>query len=117
MYSRHSRGTSRYAATPQYLETVGRQGYRFRLGRVAPRLRPAEARPVVGRQGEWSGCGSAGCGRGGQRQFGVLSGEAGIGKTTVVDLLWPACPRHTRWDAGAGNVSTPTARGNRICRC
>jgi len=26
------------AATPQYLETVGRQGYRFRLGRVALRL-------------------------------------------------------------------------------
>ena len=24
------------AATPQYLETVGRQGYRFRLGRAAP---------------------------------------------------------------------------------
>ena len=40
------------AETPQYLETVGRQGYRFRLGRVAPRLRPPDTRPVVGRQGE-----------------------------------------------------------------
>jgi hypothetical protein len=39
------------AATPQYLETVGRQEYRFRLGRVAPRLRPADTRPIVGRQG------------------------------------------------------------------
>jgi hypothetical protein len=38
------------AATPQYLETVGRQGYRFRLGRVTPRLRSADTRPIVGRQ-------------------------------------------------------------------
>src|SRR5262245_51533434 len=29
------------AATPQYLETVGRQGYQFRLGRAAPSLQPA----------------------------------------------------------------------------
>jgi predicted ATPase len=74
------------ADTPQYLETVGRQGYRFRLGWAVPRWRPADPRPVVGRQGEvewlrecwvWA--------LAGRRQFGVLSGEAGIGKTTVVD--------------------------------
>jgi DNA-binding winged helix-turn-helix (wHTH) protein len=74
------------AATPQYLETVGRQGYRFRLGRAAPRLGSADTRPVVGRQREvewlrecwvWA--------LAGRRQFGVLSGEAGIGKTTGVD--------------------------------
>jgi DNA-binding winged helix-turn-helix (wHTH) protein len=74
------------ATTPQYLETVGRQGYRFRLGRVTPRLWPADTRPVVGRQEEiewlqecwlWA--------LAGRRQFGVLSGEVGIGKTTVVD--------------------------------
>jgi len=40
------------AATPQYLETAGRLGYRFRLGRAATRLQQADARPVVGRQGE-----------------------------------------------------------------
>jgi predicted ATPase/DNA-binding winged helix-turn-helix (wHTH) protein len=76
------------AATPQYLETVGRQGYRFRLGRATPRLRSADTHPVVGRQREiewlqecwvWA--------LAGQRQFGVLSGEMGIGKTTVVDLF------------------------------
>ena len=81
------------AATPQYLETVGRQGYRFRLGRAAPHLRPADTRPVVGRQGEvewlrerwlWA--------MEGQRQFGVLSGETGIGKTTVVDLFVASLP-------------------------
>jgi DNA-binding winged helix-turn-helix (wHTH) protein len=76
------------AATPQYLETMGRQGYRFRLGWATPHLRAADTRPVVGRQEEvewlqacwvWA--------RAGQRQFGVLSGEAGIGKSTVVDLF------------------------------
>jgi DNA-binding winged helix-turn-helix (wHTH) protein len=89
------------AATPQYLETVGRRGYRFRLGRVAPRLRPAEARPVVGRQGEvewlrerwlWA--------LAGQRQLGVLSGEVGIGKTTVVDLFVASLP--TPYEVGLG---------------
>ena len=89
------------ATTPQYLETVGRQGYRFRLGRVAPRLRSAEARPVVGRQGEvawlrerwlWA--------REGRRQCGVLSGEAGIGKTTVVDLFVASLP--TPYEVGIG---------------
>src|SRR5215475_12231483 len=76
------------ADTPQYLETVGRQGYRFRLGRAAPRLRQADPRPIVGRQGEvewlrerW------GWAMEGRRQFAVLSGEVGIGKTTVVDLF------------------------------
>ena len=76
------------ADTPQYLETVGRLGYQFRLGRAATRLRQAHARPVVGRQGEvewlherwlWA--------REGQRQCAMLSGEVGIGKTTVVDLF------------------------------
>src|SRR5499426_2584588 len=76
------------AATPQYLETVGRLGYQFRLGRAATPLRQVEARPVVGRQGEvewlrerwlWA--------REGRRQCSMLSGEAGVGKTTVVDLL------------------------------
>ena len=76
------------ADTPQYLETVGRLGYQFRLGRAATRLPQAHARPLVGRQGEvewlrerwlWA--------REGQRQCAMLSGEAGIGKTTVVDLF------------------------------
>src|SRR5262245_40154391 len=89
------------AATPQYLETVGRQGYQFRLGRTAPSLRPADARPVVGRQGEvewlrerwlWA--------REGRRQRGMLSGEAGIGKTTVVDLFVASLP--TPYEMGIG---------------
>ena len=76
------------AATPQYLETVGRQGYRFRLGWAASRRQSADTRPVVSRQREveWLQEGWVWA-LAGRRQFGVLSGEAGIGKTTVVDLF------------------------------
>jgi DNA-binding winged helix-turn-helix (wHTH) protein len=106
------------ADNPQYLETVGRQGYQFRLGRAATSLRQAHARPVVGRQGEvewlrerwlWA--------REGRRQCGMIGGEAGIGKTTVVDLFVASLPTPYEVGIGRGNVSTPTARGNRICRC
>jgi predicted ATPase/DNA-binding winged helix-turn-helix (wHTH) protein len=91
------------AATPQYLETVGRQGYRFRLGWAAPRLRSADTRPVVGRQREvawlqecwvWA--------LAGRRQLGVLSGEAGIGKTTVVDHFVASLAPHGEVGVGRG---------------
>src|SRR5262245_343169 len=91
------------ADTPQYLETVGRLGYQFRLGRAVTRLRQAEARPVVGRQGEvewlrerwlWA--------REGQRQCAMLSGEAGIGQTTVVDLFVASLPRPSEVGIGRG---------------
>ena len=39
------------AATPQYLETVGRQGYQFRLGRAATRLPQAACPPRGGPAG------------------------------------------------------------------
>jgi tetratricopeptide (TPR) repeat protein len=90
-------------ASPQYLETVGRLGYRFRLGRGATGLRQADARPVVGRQGEvewlqerWMWAIE------GRRQFGVLSGEAGIGKTTVVDLFVASLPKPHEVGVGWG---------------
>src|SRR5215475_2853254 len=91
------------AATPQYLETVGRQGYQYRLGRAASSLQPAHARPVVGRQGEvewlrerwlWA--------REGRRQCYMLSGEAGIGKTTVVDLFVASLPTSSEVGLGRG---------------
>src|SRR5215468_9190594 len=91
------------AATPQYLETVGRQGYRFRLGRAATRLQQADLRPVVGRQEEvewlrerwlWA--------MAGRRQFSVISGEAGIGKTTVVDLFVASLPKTREVRVGRG---------------
>ena len=101
---------------PHSIWTVGRLGYQFRLGGRHVPL--AQARPVVGRQGEvewwqerwlWA--------REGQRQCAMLSGETGIGKTTVVDLFVARLPTATRWGSGGGNVSKSTARGNRICRC
>src|SRR5215813_9733698 len=76
------------AAAPQYLETVGRQGYRLLVGgdfEVPPAL---TAGPIVGRQGEvealtrWAQRATHGA-----RQLVLVSGEAGVGKTTVVDLL------------------------------
>src|SRR5262245_37945083 len=75
------------AAAPQYLETVGGQGYRWLVGgdvEVPPAL---TAGPIVGRQGEvealeqWFQRASQGA-----RQLVWVSGDAGVGKTTVVDL-------------------------------
>jgi predicted ATPase/DNA-binding winged helix-turn-helix (wHTH) protein len=74
------------AAAPRYLETVGRQGYRFLAGGdlEAP---PRTAGPIVGREGEvaalerWFQQAVQGT-----RQLVLVSGEAGAGKTTVVDM-------------------------------
>jgi predicted ATPase/DNA-binding winged helix-turn-helix (wHTH) protein len=75
------------AAAPQYVETVGQQGYRFLVqgdGNVSP---PVIARPIVGRQREvdtlegWFQRAARG-----ERQVVFLSGDAGVGKTTVLDL-------------------------------
>ena len=76
------------AEAPQYIETVGRQGYRFLSGPMRQAPAPASVGPVVGRRHEiaqlhqWYARAV-----GGERQFVVLSGELGIGKTTVVDLF------------------------------
>ena len=103
------------AATPQYLDTVGRLGYQFRLGRAATRLRPAQARPVVGRQGEvewlqerwlWA--------REGRRQCAMLSGETGIGKTTVVDLFVARLTHTGRGGARAGAMCRNLRRGGTV---
>jgi predicted ATPase len=91
------------AAAPQYLETVGRQGYRFLVGGDLEALSPLKARPLVGRQAEveslerWFQQVAQGA-----RQIVFISGEAGVGKTTVVDL-WLA-------RLGAGS-EVRTARG------
>ncbi|ETW92466.1 MAG: hypothetical protein ETSY1_43495 [Candidatus Entotheonella factor] len=74
------------ANAPQYLETVGRQGYRFLQGSATL---PSQAEgPVVGRQSEMEQLQDRiGRAAGGERQFVLLSGEPGIGKTTVVKLF------------------------------
>ena len=80
------------AAAPQYLETVAGQGYRWlvRGERSAPR--PGAAGPIVGRQREvdalegWFQRAATG-----NRQLVFVSGEVGIGKTTVLDLWLARC--------------------------
>jgi DNA-binding winged helix-turn-helix (wHTH) protein/predicted ATPase len=76
------------AAAPQYLETVGRRGYRWRVAGSQESTPPPTAGPLVGRQGEvealerWFQQAAHGT-----RQLVFVSGEAGVGKTTVVELL------------------------------
>jgi DNA-binding winged helix-turn-helix (wHTH) protein len=75
------------AAMPRYLETVGSQGYRFLVGGDQDVPPPPAPGPVVGRQCEvealeqWYQRAADGW-----RQMVFVSGEAGIGKTTVIDL-------------------------------
>jgi Transcriptional regulatory protein, C terminal/AAA ATPase domain len=76
------------AAAPRYVATVGRQGYRFLLGDALDVPPPRTASSLVGRGGEveavaqWFERAAHGA-----RQLVLLSGEAGIGKTTVVDMV------------------------------
>src|SRR5262249_41220816 len=75
------------AAAPRYLATVGRQGYRFLLGEdeSPPPLTPGV---LVGRRAEVEAVDQ--CfqrAAQGARQVVLLSGEAGIGKTTVVEMV------------------------------
>ena len=76
------------AAAPRYLETVGRLGYRLVVGGELDMLPVLTAGPIVGRQGEvdtLERCFQRAAQ--GTRQLVFVSGEAGVGKTTVVDVF------------------------------
>src|SRR5512132_1239406 len=76
------------ATTPCYVETVGQEGYRFLVGGEPVQPRPLKTGPMVGRQREvaileqWFQRAASG-----HPQIGFVSGEVGVGKTTVVDLF------------------------------
>ncbi|HET8645773.1 MAG TPA: AAA family ATPase, partial [Vicinamibacteria bacterium] len=91
------------AAAPRYLETVERQGYRFLGGGDLDGPLALTAGPLVGRRGEVEAL-AGWCQRAahGTRQLVFVSGEAGVGKTTVVEMFLP------RLAAGSGVL---TARG------
>src|SRR5262245_15000704 len=76
------------AAAPRYLATVGRQGYRFLLGEDGEKPPPLTPGVLVGRRAEVEAVDQ--CfqrAAQGARQCVLLSGEAGIGKTTVVEMV------------------------------
>ena len=77
-------------ATPRYIETVGRTGYRF-IGAgggaaTTPSSKPGGAPALVGRQGELAALHRVlAQAEEGRRALLVVSGEAGIGKTTLME--------------------------------
>ena len=76
------------AVAPRYVETVGRQGYRFLGGGDREAPPPRTAGPLVGRQGEVDALeGWYQQAVQGTRQLVFISGEAGVGKTTVVEMF------------------------------
>ena len=76
------------AVAPRYVETVGRQGYRFLGGGDREAPPPRTAGPLVGRQGEVEALeGWFQRAAHGTRQLVFVNGEAGVGKTTVVELF------------------------------
>src|SRR5919197_2601655 len=90
------------AEAPHYLATVGRQGYRFLVGDDREAAPPLLAGPMVGRQGEVDTLASRfQRATQGTRQVVWISGEAGVGKTTVVE----------RWLAGMA-----AGKGGRMAR-
>src|SRR5262245_26946373 len=76
---------------PRYVETVPRRGYRF----IAPRTRTSRQQAVASNQGTLVGRDGVMAilekrferARAGERQLVFLPGEAGIGKTTVLDAF------------------------------
>ena len=121
---------------PRFIETVHRRGYRFIAAvhhspapapSASPRSRPALASGVVGRHVElaWLHA-SLLRAEAGQRQIAFVTGEPGIGKTTLVKaFLEPLHGRSDLWLAwgqciepyGAGEAYLPVLEAlRRLCR-
>jgi predicted ATPase/DNA-binding winged helix-turn-helix (wHTH) protein len=82
------------AKTPQYIETVGRRGYRFIDDQRTPAVDMArvpsesEGLPIVGRDYHLKQLGQKlALAESGQRQLTLIGGEAGVGKTSLAGLF------------------------------
>src|SRR5262249_44314687 len=101
------------AAAPQYLETVEPQGYRFRVVSEPKDPPPRTVSPVVGRQQEiarledWFQRATQGT-----RQLVFVSGDVGMGKTTVVDQFLAQCVAATGGRGGRGRCAGPEGGGD-----
>ena len=74
------------AEMPQYLETVAGTGYRFLECRDGSALFPETNGPMVGRESELHQLEDyLRLASDGERQFVLISGEPGIGKTTLLE--------------------------------
>ncbi len=120
------------AKRPRFIETVHRRGYRF----IAPLSAAAESPlshppssipPLVGREQELALLhGWFGRARAGTRQLVFVTGEAGIGKTTLVEAFLRQVERHASvWvgrgqcieQHGAGEAYMPVLEAlERLCR-
>ena len=100
------------AAAPQYLETVEQQGYRFRVGGEPEDPPPRTAGPIVGRQQDvarledWFQRAAQGT-----RQLVFVSGDVGIGKTTVVDRFLAHCAAGSAGRIGRGQCAAHYGEG------
>ena len=100
------------AAAPQYLETVEPQGYRLRVGGETEDLPPLTAGPIVGRQQEiarledWFQHATQGT-----RQLVFVSGDVGMGKTTVVDRFLAHCAAGSVGRIGRGQCAEHYGEG------
>src|SRR5262245_7406675 len=100
------------AATPQYLETVEPEGYRWRVGEATADLPPLTAGPIVGRQQavarleDWFQRATQGT-----RQLVFVSGDVGIGKTTVVDRFLAYCAAGNAGRIGRGQCAEHYGEG------
>jgi len=105
--------------TPQYIETVGQQGYRFVAQMVVPEAdSPAPPSMFVGRHAELA-CLQACLAQAqqGQPSLVFVTGDAGVGKTTLVQqFLAHVQARGAAW-VGQGSASSTPGPARRICPC
>jgi DNA-binding winged helix-turn-helix (wHTH) protein len=100
------------ATAPQYLATVGRQGYRLLVPEATSTPAATAVGPVVGRQAEvaaletWFWRAAEG-----QRQIVFLSGDAGSGKTTVLSMLLARLEARTAVRIGTGHCAEHYGEG------